>query len=75
MHCEASLWSRAHAWREGERSERKNASLAMLQKDTVPRTLVVMEDPLYCVIINLISGLCVLTEVISSSYQRQEREG
>ncbi len=63
--------------RGGVRSERKNAFLAMLQKDTVPRTLVVMEDPLYCVIINLISGLCVcvLTEVISSSYQRQEREG
>ncbi len=63
----------------GGGSERKNAFLAMLQKDTVPRTLVVMVGPLYCVIIKLISGLCVcmcvLTETISSSYQRQERKG
>ncbi len=85
LHCRLSLWSRARAWREGGRegggggSERKNAFLAMLQKDTVPRTLVVMVGPLYCVIIKLISGLCVcmcvLTETISSSYQRQERKG
>ena len=42
----------------GQTEQGENAFLATLQKDTLPETCIEIEDPLYCVIINLISGAC-----------------